>query len=62
VAHYKVPGVAVAVLKNGRVVAAAGFGVREARTHDVVEAGTLLGWFDPPTGGHAAPRSIAIIH
>jgi len=29
-AHYKVPGVAVAVLKNGRVVAAASFGVREA--------------------------------
>lgn len=41
-AHYKVPGVAVAVLKNGRVVAAAGFGVRDARTHDVVDADTLF--------------------
>jgi CubicO group peptidase (beta-lactamase class C family) len=41
-AHYNVPGVAVAVLKNGRVVAAAGFGVREARTHDVVDADTLF--------------------
>jgi len=41
-AHYKVPGVAVAVLKNGRVVAAAGYGVREAGTHDVVDADTLF--------------------
>lgn len=40
--HYKVPGVAVAVLKDGRVVAAAGYGIREAGTHDVVDADTLF--------------------
>lgn len=41
-AHYKVPGVAIAVLKNGKVVDAAGFGVREAGTHDAVDADTLF--------------------
>lgn len=41
-AHYKVPGVAVAVLKNGEVVYAAGFGVREAGTPDAVDADTLF--------------------
>lgn len=41
-AHYKVPGVAVAVLKGGEVVYAAGFGVREAGTRDAVDADTLF--------------------
>ena len=41
-AHYKVPGVAVAVLRNGEVVYAAGFGVREAGTTDAVDADTLF--------------------
>src|SRR5690349_14328619 len=41
-AHYKVPGVAVAVLKNGRVVDAAGFGVRESGGRDAVDADTLF--------------------
>lgn len=41
-AHHHVPGVGVAVLKNGEVVYAAGFGVREAGTQDAVNADTLF--------------------
>lgn len=41
-AHYKVPGVAIAVLKDGVVVQATGFGVREAGTHDKVDADTAF--------------------
>lgn len=41
-AHYKVPGVAIAVLKDGVVVQAAGFGVREAGTRDRVDADTAF--------------------
>lgn len=41
-AHYKVPGVAVAVLEDGKVVYAAGFGVREAGTDDAVDADTMF--------------------
>lgn len=41
-AHYKVPGVAIAVLKDGVVVQAAGFGVREAGTRDMVDADTTF--------------------
>ncbi|HEY0661992.1 MAG TPA: serine hydrolase domain-containing protein [Lysobacter sp.] len=41
-AHYHVPGVAIAILKNGEVVHAAGYGVREAGTHDAVDADTLF--------------------
>jgi len=37
-AHYKVPGVAIAVLRNGEVVAARGYGLREAGTADAVDA------------------------
>lgn len=40
--HYKVPGVAVAVLKNGEVVQAAGYGVRQAGTQDKVDGDTLF--------------------
>ncbi|HJR73362.1 MAG TPA: serine hydrolase domain-containing protein [Luteimonas sp.] len=40
--HYKVPGVAVAVLKDGKVVRAAGYGVREVGTQDKVDADTLF--------------------
>ncbi|WP_338863756.1 serine hydrolase domain-containing protein [Myxococcus stipitatus] len=40
--HYHVPGVAIAVLKDGKVVHAAGFGVREAGTKDAVDADTLF--------------------
>ncbi len=41
-AHYKVPGVAVAVLRNGEVAAARGYGLREAGTADAVDADTLF--------------------
>ncbi|HEU4408523.1 MAG TPA: serine hydrolase domain-containing protein [Polyangiaceae bacterium] len=41
-AHYGVPGVAVAVLRGGQVVHAAGYGVREAGTNDRVDADTLF--------------------
>ena len=41
-AHYQVPGVAIAILKDGKVVQAAGFGVREAGTQDSVDADTLF--------------------
>ncbi|MCI4568950.1 serine hydrolase domain-containing protein [Lysobacter sp. CFH 32150] len=40
--HYKVPGVAVAVLKDGEVVQVAGYGVREAGTQDRVDGDTLF--------------------
>ena len=40
--HYNVPGVAVAVLKNGEVVQAAGYGVREAGTQAAVDGDTLF--------------------
>lgn len=41
-AHYHVPGVAIAVLEDGEVVEAVGFGVREAGTHDAVDGDTLF--------------------
>ncbi len=41
-AYYHVPGVAIAVLKDGKVVQAAGFGVREAGTQEAVNADTLF--------------------
>jgi CubicO group peptidase (beta-lactamase class C family) len=41
-AHHHVPGVAIAVLKDGKVVQAAGFGVREIGTQDAVDADTLF--------------------
>jgi CubicO group peptidase (beta-lactamase class C family) len=41
-AHHHVPGVAIAVLRGGEVVDAVGFGVREAGTHDAVDADTLF--------------------
>lgn len=41
-AHYHVPGVAIAVLRGGEVVQAAGFGLREAGGHDAVDADTLF--------------------
>jgi CubicO group peptidase (beta-lactamase class C family) len=41
-AYYRVPGVAIAVLKDGKVVQAAGFGVREAGTQELVNADTLF--------------------
>ncbi|MDI3288695.1 serine hydrolase domain-containing protein [Polyangium sp. 15x6] len=40
--HYKVPGVAVAVLRNGEVVQAVGYGVREIGTQDKVDGDTLF--------------------
>ncbi|QNA86826.1 beta-lactamase family protein [Sphingomonas sp. So64.6b] len=39
---HKVPGVAVAVLKNGEVVRAVGYGEREAGTQDKVDGDTLF--------------------
>jgi CubicO group peptidase (beta-lactamase class C family) len=41
-AFHKVPGVAVAVIRDGQVVAAAGYGLREAGTADKVDADTLF--------------------
>ncbi|MDL5366796.1 serine hydrolase domain-containing protein [Xanthomonas sp. NCPPB 2654] len=40
--HYKVPGVAVAILKHGEVVAVSGYGVRQAHTQDKVDGDTLF--------------------
>ncbi|HEX8360840.1 MAG TPA: serine hydrolase domain-containing protein [Longimicrobium sp.] len=41
-AHYKVPGVSVAVVEGGRIAWARGFGVREAGTADSVTGTTLF--------------------
>jgi CubicO group peptidase (beta-lactamase class C family) len=40
--HYKVTGVAVAILKNGEVVRVSGYGVRRANTQDKVDGDTLF--------------------
>jgi CubicO group peptidase (beta-lactamase class C family) len=40
--HYKVPGVAIAVLKDGEVASAVGYGVRAAGTLDKVDGDTLF--------------------
>ena len=40
--HHKVPGVAIAVLRNGEVARAVGYGVREAGTQDKVDGDTLF--------------------
>lgn len=40
--HYKVPGVAVAIVRNGEVVQAAGYGLRQAGTQNKVDADTLF--------------------
>ncbi|HEX2082265.1 MAG TPA: serine hydrolase domain-containing protein, partial [Xanthomonadaceae bacterium] len=40
--HYKVPGVAIALLKNGEVVQVAGYGVRQAGTRDTIDGDTLF--------------------
>ncbi|WP_223115537.1 serine hydrolase domain-containing protein [Luteimonas suaedae] len=41
-AHHRVPGVAIAVLKDGQVVQAMGFGVRQAGTQEAIDADTLF--------------------
>ncbi len=41
-AHYHVPGVAIAVVRGGEVVQAAGYGLREAGALDAVDADTLF--------------------
>ncbi|CAA9314277.1 MAG: Beta-lactamase class C-like and penicillin binding proteins (PBPs) superfamily [uncultured Gemmatimonadetes bacterium] len=41
-AHYKVPGVSIAVVEGGRIAWARGFGVREAGTADSVTSTTLF--------------------
>ena len=41
-AHYKVPGISVAIISGGKVVWAGGFGVKEAGTNDSVTATTLF--------------------
>jgi len=41
-AFHKVPGVAIAVVRDGKVVAVAGYGLREAGTADRVDADTLF--------------------
>ena len=41
-AHYNVPGVSVAILRNGHVAHVIGYGVRETGTHDKVDGDTLF--------------------
>lgn len=41
-AQYQVPGVAVAIIDDGEVVFASGFGVRQAGTNDPVDADTVF--------------------
>jgi CubicO group peptidase (beta-lactamase class C family) len=41
-AHHKIPGVAIAIIRDGQVVQAAGYGVREAGKPDKVDADTLF--------------------
>ncbi|MEH6413999.1 serine hydrolase domain-containing protein [Pseudomonas sp. CGJS7] len=41
-AHHKVPGAAIAIVKDGKLAYAAGYGVREAGTADAVDADTLF--------------------
>lgn len=41
-AHYNAPGVAVAILRDGKVVFAEGYGVREAGAGNAVDADTLF--------------------
>ena len=40
--HYKVPGVAIALVRNGEVVRATGYGLREVGTQDKVDGDTLF--------------------
>jgi CubicO group peptidase (beta-lactamase class C family) len=41
-AHYHVPGVAIAVLRDGKLVHSAGYGLRQAGSRDAVNADTLF--------------------
>ncbi|MCQ4164316.1 serine hydrolase domain-containing protein [Tahibacter harae] len=41
-AHYKVPGLAIAIVRNGQVTQVRGYGVREAGTGDKVDGDTLF--------------------
>jgi CubicO group peptidase (beta-lactamase class C family) len=41
-AHYKVPGISVAIISGGKIVWAGGFGVKEVGTNDSVTASTLF--------------------
>lgn len=41
-AHHKIPGVAIAVIRDGKVVQAVGYGVRESGRPDKVDADTLF--------------------
>lgn len=41
-AHYKVPGLAIAIVRNGEVAHVLGYGVREAGTNDKVDGDTLF--------------------
>lgn len=41
-AHYHVPGVAIAVLRDGKLVHSAGYGLRRAGSRDAVNADTLF--------------------
>jgi len=40
--HHNVPGVAIAIVRNGEVVSAVGYGVREAGTQDAVDGDTVF--------------------
>lgn len=42
IAHYKVPGVSIAIIDEGRIVWAKGFGVADITTHQLVDENTLF--------------------
>ncbi len=42
-AQWRIPGAAIAIVKDGRIVTASGYGVREAGKPDPVDANTLFG-------------------
>lgn len=41
-AHYRVPGVAVAILRDGKVVSSRGYGVRDSGSREPIDAQTLF--------------------
>jgi CubicO group peptidase (beta-lactamase class C family) len=58
--HYDVPGVSIAVINNGKIEWAKGYGVREARTNLPVTAGTLFqaGSISKPVAAMGALRMV----
>jgi CubicO group peptidase (beta-lactamase class C family) len=58
--HYKIPGVSIAVINNGRIEWARGFGVKDAGTKEPVAAETLFqaGSISKPVAATAALRMV----